>query len=253
MRGLLDAAQSLERQLDHRDVMFRAVVFIRTDIYDHLVERTPDRGKESTITLEWDDPELFREIVLRRIHASTELTSGFADAWQRIAPPLVGIEDSFTYLLDRTLRRPRDLLMFLSDAIQVALDRGHDRIEAEDIQHAEQGYSENMLVNLLFEIEDTHPQVPEVVYGFQGAPRVLPEASVEEIIRAGAADLDGREVIELLLWYGVLGIRLNASGEEQYSYDVRYNVRRLLHQISTRKATFVVHPAFRAALGISAS
>ena len=204
------------------------------------------------LSLEWDDPELFREIVRRRIVTSTDLTGEFSTVWQQIASPLVGIEESFSYLLDRTLRRPRDLLMFLSDAVQVALDRGHDRISAGDIQHAEQGYSENMLVNLLFEIEDTHSGIALVVYSFQGAPKTLSPGSLESLIdSAGVSDVEASKAVELLLWFGFLGIRLNATGEEQYSYDVRYDLRRLLHQTQTMKAVFVIHPAFRAALGIS--
>lgn len=251
MRGLLDATHELQRQLERRDVIFRVVVFVRTDIYEHLVERTPDRGKDSMISLEWDDPELFREIVRQRVVASTGLEGDFSTVWQHIAPQLVGIEDAFSYLLDRTLRRPRDLLMFLSDAVQVAVDRRHERITADDIQHAEQGYSQNMLVNLLFEIEDTHPDIPNVVYSFQDADTSLAASRVEEIVGSARVDAQTEEVVELLLWYGFLGIRLSATGEEQYSYDVRYDIRRLLHQTQTLKASFAVHPAFRAALGIA--
>jgi hypothetical protein len=250
MRGLLYATKALERQLERRGVAFHTVVFVRTDIYDHLVAETPDRGKESMVSLEWDDPELFREIVRKLVTASTELSGDFGLVWQQVAPSLVGIEDAFTYLLDRTLQRPRDLLMFLSEAVQVALDRGHQQITQEDIRQAERGYSETMLVNLLFEIEDTHPEVAEVAYSFQGATRTLGLSAVRGLVGASAqADVD--ETIDLLLWYGFLGVRLSASGDEEYSYDVRYNIRRLRHLVETGKATLVVHPAFRTALGIA--
>jgi hypothetical protein len=250
MRGLLDATKALERQLESREVAFHTVVFIRTDIYDHLVAETPDRGKESLVSLEWDDPELFREIVRKRVTASTELSGDFGLVWQQVAPSLVGIEDGFTYLLNRTLQRPRDLLMFLSEAVQVALDRGHERITQEDIRQAERGYSETMLVNLLFEIEDTHPEMGHLAYSFHGATKSLGLSAVRDLVGASAeANVD--ETIELLLWYAFLGIRLSASGDEEYSYDVRYNVRRLLHLVEAGKATLVVHPAFRTALAIA--
>ncbi len=251
MRGLLDATHELQRQLDNRDVEFHLVVFIRTDIYEHLVEQTPDRGKETTVRLEWDDPEVFREIVRRRIQASTELDGDFSEIWQQIAPPLLGIEDTFTYMLNRTLLRPRDLLMFLSDAVQVAIDRSHERITGADIKHAEHGYSEDMLINLLFEIEDTHPEIAGAVYGFQGAPKHLSAERIEETIQGAGVTAEPGDVIELLLWYGFLGIRLNATGDEQYSYNVRYNLRRLTQQTKTGQATYVVHPAFRSALSIT--
>jgi len=73
LRGLLDASAQLQRQLEQREVIFRCVVFLRTDVYERLQELTPDRGKESIIRLDWDDPHVFREIVRQRILASTEL------------------------------------------------------------------------------------------------------------------------------------------------------------------------------------
>jgi hypothetical protein len=249
MRGLLDATHSLKRQLDDRGVEFHLVVFIRVDIYEHLVEQTPDRGKESKVSLEWDDPELFREIVRRRIATSTDLDGDFADIWQQIAPPLVGIGDTFTYMLERTLLRPRDLLMFLSDAIQVAIDRDHEKVTSDDILHAERAYSEDMLVNLLFEIEDTHPEISDAVYSFQGAGATLLPEAIDRLVRGAGVPAEANSVVELLLWYGFLGVRLG-TGEEQYSYTVRYNLRRLTHQITTGQAKYVVHPAFRMALGI---
>jgi hypothetical protein len=251
LRGLLDASQRLKDQLDDRGVTFNSVVFIRTDIYEHLVSRTPDRGKDTVARLDWADPEVFREIVRRRIVASTEIEGEFEQVWPQIAPALVGIEDGFSYLLERTLGRPRDLLMFIQAASQVAADRGHEKIMDEDIKQAEIGYSEDMLLNLSFEIDDTWPQFSEVVYAFHGAGRVLPREEVEE--RLQQADIpkeDIARVIELLLWYGFLGVRMNTTNENQFSFEVRYNLRRLEHAIEIDQGVFTVHPAFCAALSI---
>ncbi len=251
LRGLLDASQRLKDQLDDRGVTFNSVVFIRTDIYEHLVSRTPDRGKDTVARLDAGDPEVFREIVRRRVVASTEIEGDFSQVWPQIAPSLIGIEDGFSYLLERTLGRPRDLLMFIQAASQVAADRGHDKIMADDIQQAENGYSEDMLLNLSFEIDDTWPQFSEVVYAFHGAGGVLPKSEVEDRLQEAGVDAsEVGQVIELLLWYGFLGVRMNATGESQFSFDVRYNLRRLEHAIEIGQAVFTVHPAFRAALSI---
>jgi len=71
LRGLLDASKALADQLDDRGVIFRSVVFVRTDIYENLVSRTPDRAKDTAANLDWGDLEIFREIIRRRIVAST--------------------------------------------------------------------------------------------------------------------------------------------------------------------------------------
>jgi hypothetical protein len=252
LRGLLDASQQLQRQLESREVGFHSVVFVRADVLEHLVERTPDRGKDSVVSLDWDDPEIFREIIRKRIVTSTDLIGSFAEVWNQIAPPLIGVEDTFMYLLDRTLMRPRDLLMFLGDAVQVALDRGHDHIEVDDIRQAESGYSEDMLLGLLYEIEDTRPDVAPAVHGFYGAPLSLAAEEVSRRIAEAGVARDGiAGATELLLWYGFLGVRMHADHAEQYSFQVRYNLRRLLHAVANGQGRFVVHPAFRTALHIA--
>jgi hypothetical protein len=254
LRGLLDASHRLTDQMEARDVVFRSVVFIRTDIYEHLVSRTPDRGKDSVARLEWGDSEVFREIVRKRILDSTALEGGFEEVWSKIAPQLIDLEDSFSYLLDRTLGRPRDLLMFIQAATQVAIDRGHQKVSKSDIIQAETGYSEDLLLNLSFEMEDTWPNFAEAVFAFHGAGRILRANEVVAILHEGRiSEEDVPKVIELLLWYGFLGTHMNSTEISQFSFEVRYNLRRLQHAVEVGQAVYTVHPAFHAALNITSN
>jgi hypothetical protein len=111
VRALLEATRKLQRQLEEREVEFKCLVFIRTDIYEHLVMETPDKGKDTPIRLDWDDPSVFKEIVNRRVVASTDLRGTFSQNWPILFDATIGIEDSFNYIIERTLMRPRDLLL----------------------------------------------------------------------------------------------------------------------------------------------
>ncbi len=225
-------------------------MFIRTDVLEHLQKGTPDRGKESALRIDWDDVELFREVVRRRVAASTELEGDFESIWQQIAVPLVGAEDSFGYLVDRTLMRPRDLLMFAQRAVEVAVNRRHERISSDDILHAENGYSEDSLLWLSYEIEDTHRGISDALYSFHGAPKKMGASEVRDRLRAGGISPgEEAEAIELLLWFGFLGVELSGS-EELYAYSVRFNLRRLTHPAESGAARYVIHPAFRKALAV---
>jgi hypothetical protein len=73
LRALLEATRKLQRQLEEHHVEFKCLVFIRTDIYEHLVSETPDKGKDTAIRLDWDDSSTLQEIVRKRICASTDL------------------------------------------------------------------------------------------------------------------------------------------------------------------------------------
>ena len=251
--GLLEATRKLERQLGRKGIDCHFLVFIRTDVLERLNEASPDRGKETTINLEWDDPLLFREIIRKRIVSSTDLDGSFDEIWPQIAEPLVGIEDSFNYLIDRTLMRPRDLLMFVQRAQQVALNRSHERIKAEDIQHAEIGYSEEALLWLGYEMEDTHPGISDAVLAFHGAASAMNREEVTKTLVSGKMDPQRVDrAVDLLLWFGFLGVRL-VSGEELYAHTVQFSLRRLNHPVEAGSGKFVIHPTFRVALGIDSA
>lgn len=251
VRALLEATRKLQRQLEEKDVDFKCLVFIRTDIYEHLVQQTPDKGKDTAIRLDWDDPGVFQEIVRKRINASTDLQGSFREVWPILFESHIGTEDSFNYILERTLMRPRDLLTFLHRATEVAVNRGHVKVSSNDIVQAEKSYSEDLVLVTAYEIGDTHPQFADLLYAFQGVPRTVSLPEMEVVLgKVGVKSLDMQQAIELLLWYGFLGTAGRTSDEDKYSYQVRYNLRHLLHPIEKGEAKFVVHPGFRTSLGI---
>jgi hypothetical protein len=71
LRSLLEATRKIQRQLERMYVECHAVVFIRNDIYEHLLRDTPDKGKDTAVTLQWTDVESFKMLVRHRIAAST--------------------------------------------------------------------------------------------------------------------------------------------------------------------------------------
>jgi len=128
LRTLLEGTRKMQRELEQRNVEFHSLVFLRNDIYEHLIQETADRGKETAISVDWDDSEAFKEVIRRRVKTSTGLDEPFEQMWSKIVDAHIGTRDSFGYVVDRTLMRPRDLLMFLHAAIGVAVNRGHERV-----------------------------------------------------------------------------------------------------------------------------
>jgi hypothetical protein len=248
VRMLLEATRKIQRQFQKRNVVFRSVVFIRNDIYDLLVGTTPDKGKENPITLDWDDREVFKQIVKNRIQSTVEISGTFEEIWAAIADTHVGTRESFDYVVDRTLMRPRDLLNFLHRAIEVSINRGHDRIMEDDLKKAEARYSDDMVQTLSFELRDVYPNTKEVLYNFYACKVHLTRESVYELLQpAGFAPAEYDSVIERLVWFGFLGVTGAQRDEPVYAYQVRYNLSRLMAQFN-RGGVFVVHPAFRSAL-----
>jgi hypothetical protein len=247
IKSLLEATRKLQRQFERRGVDSHAVVFLRNDIYEHLILDPADRGKDTAVLLDWNDPELFKEIIRRRIVSSTEIDGSFDDLWSVFFTSHVRGQESFSYILDRTLMRPREVLHFVRDCIDVAVNRGREKVSEEDVLHAEKSYSDDALVDLTLELKDISPEFSNVPYGFIGTHSVLSESEARQLLHhVGVRDEMLTKVLELLLWFGFLGLHIYPD-EERYAYQFQHNVQMMRSGIGSFR--YCIHPAFRRALG----
>ena len=249
IRTLLDATRKLQRELERREVNFHCLVFLRNDIYEHLVIDTPDKGKDTPVVLDWSDPELFKQLFLKRVLASGLLEGTFDKVWHSVFAANVGTRDSFSYLVERTLMRPRDFLTFVQRAIEVAINRGHKTVEPEDVIQAEESYSEDLFQNTVFELNDVYRNASDFLYEFLASKARLTKTEVLDLLskaRVEEGELDA--VVQLLVWSGFLGVQTRASDEVRYSFEVRYDVPKLMAPVERDGGYLVVHPAFRSAL-----
>jgi hypothetical protein len=247
LRALLEATRKLQRQFESRDVDLFSVVFIRNDIYQHLILEPADRGKETAALLDWNDSDLFKDIIGRRIAQSTGIDRTFDELWATFFVPHVKGEDSFQFILSRTLMRPREVLRFVRDCINTAVNRKHEKVTEEDILKAQTAYSAEALVDISLEMRDVKPQYDNVPYAFIGCTSILSSVEVRsKLIEAGIPEAELPEVMELLLWFGVLGIHVN-DDEERYSYQFEHDPK--LMKAGLTKYAYCLHSAFRPALG----
>ena len=111
----------------------------------------------------------------------------------------MGGEESFSYILNRTLRRPREVLRFCRTCVDVAVSRGRDKVTESDIHQAERQCSLDSLVDVTFELKDVAEHFSDLPYSFHGARLPLTLAEVEsKINQAGVvlflAKRIGREI-----------------------------------------------------------
>jgi hypothetical protein len=248
---LLEAARKLQRHMEKQHVDFKAIVFVRKDIHDLLVDQTPDRGKDEVANLDWSDVELLKELLSRRFQAEADVSGKFDEVWARLFDAHVKGENSFSYILDRTFMRPRDILNFVRKSIQIAVSRSQTRVDEKDILTAEAAFSEDMLNDLRYEMRDVFPGYPEILNHFLLQSWRLSRDDISVILlEAGVTTSDIDKVIDMLLWFSFFGV-LRAA-EEIYSYRMLYNLpklKSLLPANDAASALYVIHPAFRMALG----
>ena len=247
LRCLIDAMVKIENQLRRRGIECHGVVFIRNDVYELLVANTPDRGKVPSITLDWTDPELLRELLRRRfLYTDLVGTPSFEEIWRQIAVTHINGEETSQYLIERSLMRPRALIELLRFCRSHAVNLGHERIEVEDIEQGEDAYSSELLNNIDFEIRDISPNAENVLYEFIEANEVMTGEEVRGILIRFIGEDEWERIFDLLLWYGFLGV-IRDDGDTSYIHSVKYDMRRLKAIVMKREidhCTFRVNPAF---------
>lgn len=253
VKALLEATRKLQKQLMHNDVEVSSLLFIRADIYDHLQLATADKGKDTAIFLEWHDPESFKELLRQRISTSIGGAATFEQGWNQVFDPHVDGEYAFDFVLERTLQRPRELLLFLRRSIEIALNRNHVRVSSDDFKQAAIEYSDDLLLSTAYEIEASRPAFSDLLYHFETSS---PELTREELIQLlgdrGIPAADHDEAIALLLEFGFLGVQMPGA-EPTYSYRVQHNLARILANAKQPGAKFVIHLGYRASLKIGTS
>ena len=253
LRSLIEAMSKIERDLKKRKVECHGVVFIRNDVYELLVANTADRGKVPTVTLDWTDPELLREVLRRRfVSTGVEGNPTFDEIWLQIAATHIQGEETSQFLLDRSLMRPRGLIELLRYCRSHAVNMGHTRIELIDFEQGEEAYSSEVLNNVSYEIRDVAPDAGDLLYDFIESITPLTGTQIKSIIAARVGEQRWEKLFYLLVWYGFLGLQ-RESGEISYIYSVKYDMKRLQALIERKgieTALFEINPAFWRSLEI---
>jgi hypothetical protein len=96
-----------------------------------------------------------------------------------------------------------------------------------------------------FEMRDVAGTPEGVFYGFIGKPELLTEGEVENIFSGYNLGMPTARAVDLLLWYGFLGIA-RPDGRPIFIYDEAYDFRRLEAEIGPdrREVLYAVNPAF---------
>jgi hypothetical protein len=247
LRALLEATRKLERQLQRRDIDCKTLAFLRNDVYELLVSETPDRGKEGRVALDWSDPDLLRELIRRRMTYSGLPDRSFEDLWHSICVSHIEGEESSQYLIDRCLMRPQGLIDLVNHCRGFAVNLSPPRIEVEDLVKGIQAFSSDLVVDIGYEIRDVMPEAENVLYAFIDELQSMPASELNSLLtRGGIASGKVPDIITILLWYGVLGVR-RMDGAVTYIYNVNYEMpilKGIIRKLEEEGLVYVVNPAF---------
>ena len=255
LRCLIDAGRKVERDMRKDGHTVHCIVFIRNDVYEHLMRQSADYGKEMRVTLDWTDPDMLREVLRLRLVAGLGLTdqsTRFDAIWPRLCVSHFKGEETSAYIIERSLMRPRNVIKMFSHAKGFAANLNHQKIGETDLEKGIRAFSQDLLVELDHELTDVFPGAKDLLYHFIDCEPQQTVAQLDALLTlAGIETGEVSKVIDFLLYYGILGVQ-TPTNEVQYIFDVNYDLKMLQVRASRmgERATLVVNPAFRPALGI---
>jgi hypothetical protein len=144
LRCLIDAGRKLERDMRKAGHEVHCILFVRNDVYEHLMQNSSDYGKEMRVVLDWTDPDLLREMLRLRLVSGMAVESrdiAFEELWPRICVSHCRGEETSSYFIERSLMRPRNVIKIFSHSRGFANNLNHAKITEEDIEKGILAYS----------------------------------------------------------------------------------------------------------------
>ena len=248
--GLLRAAKEIHEQISSVHV----ITFLRSDIFDALQFHDSDKFHSSEERIVWAKNDL-QSLIALRARTSTQISGkrGATDRiWELFFPATVDDKDSFEYLLQYTLMRPRDLIQLCNLCKDKAQNHRHTKIEASDIIEALPQYSKWKLRDLRDEYAVQYPFLERVFLGvFQYSSARLTKDEISELFSPLKEQLLKEfdryyfepisNLLQILYYTGFLGavkdgrVLYSSAGDDVVISSV---------------GAFEIHPAFRLALDV---
>jgi hypothetical protein len=242
VHNLIETVNKMERELRREEMQFRYLLFLRSDVYDNLVADTADRGKFNVIRVDWSDPEQLEALIRERVISGVDQSKATA-AWQAVNPRLNG-GNAIRTMIESSLMRPRFLIELCEKAISFAINRRHASVTAVDVEDALKQQSLYLVSDFGYEIRDVAGLTEDIFYKFIGKGDVFTPEEIIGII-GPTNGMAPERVVDLLVWYGFLGIP-GADGKPLFIYDRLYDMRRL-EADRTQQADnllYIINPAF---------
>ena len=161
--GLIAESDRLRRFFGGR---LKVAMFLREDIFDTLARRDEDLTKRDYVRMTWTQANLMHLVSTRLAVAIGEPNHDDAETWSAMFPNSVDGQPSDTYILSRTLPRPRDVLGFCQSAIEQARANGHAEVSEQDVLDGETKFAREFPLAVASEFQGVYPNLADLLLEF---------------------------------------------------------------------------------------
>ena len=158
IRSLVETQKTFRSLTD-----MKLVISMRADIFDRALSEAKDPSiqrdklQDYKTGVNWSKPQLFELVETRVKELSRFKYTKQNVSFEDIFPRLINDKKPFDYLLERTLHRPRDIILFVNLCLESAA--GKSEVSAGDIKTAEGEFSRTFKRGLTDEWKSCLPSV----------------------------------------------------------------------------------------------
>lgn len=264
--GLFQACVAMNTR--HQNL--RVYMSLRQELYGSIPELYDDAQKFRDLIerIEWDEQALL-QLAANRIRHSLPQFKNLTDrdAWQEIFSPTLEYRksDSFNYVVDRTLYRPREIIQMCSSTIEEAeRQKSEPPLTYATISSAEVTYSNDRITDIAAKYRFQYPGLTEVFNVFRGRIYNFEREELELLClelavgehALGAAEpwvrgADPEQIIRVLWSIGFLSARVVGGVKGRFRTGSEYLGPHQVENLNLPSvARFRVHAMFRAGLGM---
>lgn len=224
------------------------LLFLRDDIYSELRFNDKNKMLQGAEFLEWNEQNLI-QIIAKRVAVAfdinpigTNVDSILKHAFTQ--EDMRSRANYKTYIILRTMMRPRDIVAFIILCKETALELGEEKIGKKSIYKAEEKFSRHIYDEL---IDETHKQFPDLEKCLQMLITIgktkIKYIDLEDSVKRLQSPLAVEDVATLLYQFGVIGIP--QSGGQQRAGGNRYYYNDRAYRPDFKKSILVVHPSLK--------
>ncbi|HUK70030.1 MAG TPA: hypothetical protein VLW50_14970 [Streptosporangiaceae bacterium] len=270
--GLFQACVSVNEMNDN----LRVYVSLRRELYDDIPALYEDAQKYRDLleTISWTEESLLKLIAKRIRHCAQENghnhqaidQTGDSACWNAVfgTPPGHPANNSFRYMVGRTLHRPREIIQFCTETVEHARERGAGLpLPYAAIGWTERAYSAERAKDIAAEYRYQYPGLLGVFDAFRGQAEILSRDDIELLClelatgetptRGTSSWLPDREPGDLIEIFWHIGfLTAQPAGGNRVKLGDRapfLGMHQVQHLNLAAVQRFQVHPMFRTYLG----
>lgn len=260
----------------------KIILALRQDLLHKVIylESAPgfqeEKYKSLYLNLGWDKKTL-TEIVQTRIKSLVERRyTKNPVSFNDVFPDKMDRQDTLDYMFDRTFMRPRDIIIFINECLELA--EGKNQITSEMVKDAELNYSKERLISLAYEWSLFLPYLSVTARLLYGLPvsfdlslldekyftdkydelmNEIPDDSKDPLTRQLSSIYQSGSNFQSIRNYiirefyriGLIGIKSSPNEPKKWSYFNNQNS--LVASEVKSNSILYIHPIFYRALGIN--